>query len=913
MKSLCTWAAVAALCLGFVGCHGDSSKPLIDEIVDALGLVKSVESVSVDSNSCEVTVCGVVQLGRQGTQTTKGGVVVEEAVLEPVDTTIHVFLGSAGQSMDDLLANVEPFLATSIELLASEADEDGCVRVCATITLPPGERPLAIRVDTEATVGVLTPVQLISGLPASGITDLSCRVIGLDVVLEWTNLTPVVADEIMVLLRPGAPDEQSTVLPGDATTLTIEGSLTAGVADLIRLVASNKYGSAEAVECTVKRPGTPRVLCELVGDKIVITWDSEANSVELFENGESLGHFEGSGSTELCDRNPGTYVYTALGTGLEDQPEAISDVSAPCELHRKARLILAQCVDTDDEEEEEELETEEIIRVLLDGSNVPTLVNAKVLTLSLGETELADGLRVEAESRGSCSFFDVFFDIDYQTDDDRGEWQTEILSLSLNGVQQEIETEGGEGELDGEFRIDEPGTVEIVLVAEASREVEVDTNGGEPNGDTVDIELVALQLTGTAQIVQTATPLFGVGDEELGIADARYADLYLDSQSNVGNRTFMRPDLVRGYGFGYGTATGEINVSGHARGWYRDRFSAHGYLKVKDRYFFHKHVHEVYPIWVHGATSGPVYSDVWAGGYARLDVSTRVSVLVPVEIEEGIDNDLVGVLAGFSALGGPDCRAFGIGREAGHLTLGFCDNIIVDGPGFDVRIYERSTPDATESFFLHTYLDRFFHKSADTWTGRAPSYEKGPQFFDLPIDVDVPTVELGLGYAVTEREDCDGYIIDLDLASLGIDCLNLTTLVSGGEGNTIDGRLRDLFAGADIDAICGVNNLFGLRVEPLRCNEEDEPQRDLFIDGLTTNSGEGEYQRGEYIWKYVFCGQVYCDGLKGDVLETNTVDVQSYLAPYYFRHYLKRNNLEDLADAAEEAGEEFGADHGFDD
>lgn len=888
MKNLCTWAAVAALCFSFVGCHGDSTSHFP-------AVIKSLESVSIDSNTCEVTVCGTVKLG------TREGVLV--------DTTVHVFLGNAGQSMDELLADAESFSATSIELVASEADEDGCIRVCATITLPPGERPLAVRADTAARLGTLTPVQLVNGLPASGIGNLSCRVIGVDVVLEWSNLTPVHADEIVVLLRPGTPDEQSTILPGDATTLTIEGSLTAGVADLIRLIASNKYGSAEAVECTVKRPGTPRVLCELVGDKIIITWSSEANSVELFENGVSLGTFAGSGSTELCDRNPGTYVYTAVGTGLEDQPEAVSDVSEPCELHRKARLILTQCVE-EGEDEEQEYEAEEVLRVLLDGSNVPTLVNAKVLTLSLGKTELADGLRVEAESRGSCSFFDVFFDIDYQTDDDRGEWQTEILSLSLNGSAQPFSAEGGEGSSET-LRIDEPGTVEIVLVAEASREVEVDNNGDEPNGDTVETEIVALQLTGTAQIDQTPTPLFGVGDEELGIADARYADLYLDNQSNVGNRTFMRPEVVHGYGFGYGTASGYINVHGSARGWYRDSFSAHGYVRTKDRHFFHHH-HDVYPIWVHGSTSGPVYSDVWAGGYARLDVRTRVSVLVPVEIEEGIDNDLVGYLAGFSALGGPDCRAFGIGREAGHLTLGFCDNIIIDGPGFDVRIYERSTPDATESFFLHTYLDRFFHKSADTWTGRAPSYEKGPQFFDLPIDVDVPTVELGLGYAVTEREDCDGYIIDLDLASLGIDCLNLTTLVSGGEGNTIDGRLRDLFAGADIDAICGVNNLFGLRVEPLRCNEEDEPQRDLFINGLTTNSGEGEYQREEFIWKYVFCGQVYCDGLKGDVLETNAVDVQSYLAPYYFRHYLKVNNLEDLSDAAEEAGEEFGADLDFD-
>lgn len=915
MKRICSWAAVAVLCLGFVGCHGDST-------AHTAALIKSIESVLVDSNTCEVTVCGTVRLG------TREGL--------PVDTALEIALGNDGQSMDDLLASFDDSVVKALTLLAVDVDEDGCVAVCVTIDLPVGDRPVAVRASTSARP--FTPpvaVGNVSGLAASPVTGLFCRVIDLDAAIVWSLGSVLPVEGIEVLLDGTIV----ATLPGDAFTMTLPG-VPVGATVTVRTL--NKYGSSE-VSCRVARPGTPSLLCQLVGDLVLLTWESEANSVELFQDGASLGVFAGSGTHEVEDVNPGDYVYTAIGTGLgEEQPDAISD-TASCELHRKARLILADRCDEQD-----------VARVLLanEQSDVPVLLNAKLLTLDIGEVTASDGLVVEADRpRGSCFSVDSFFDIEYSVtlrDELReGTFSSIEVLATFNGEEVQADLDVNETSAEVELETCQPGVFELTINLSAEEEFE-GTN--ESNEAVVETEIVALSLTATIPVLQSEHLLFGAGERinrRLRIPSACHADAFIDDQSNTGNRVVLVPDVVHGYGYGYGygigTASGwdyvhGLDVTGSA--FYHDYLELYGggsFFDNTSSILPWLGANEFIPVSVEGTTSGEVNFDLEASGWNYVSlpvftgVHTEVNVWVPIISHEDVDADFVTYLAGRNAVGRPDCKAFGVGREAGHLTLAFIDNVIIDGPGYDLRIFERSTEDATEIFHGLLALDRFFVAQDPELQNLVPV----DRDIELPTDSWAQDLTTPLGFVVyTESQqdyDC-GYVIDVDLGVLADrlvkligegavprpDCMNLLTVISDGAGNTVEGDLRELFFGADIDAVCGLNNRFGLRVLPTSCTEEEELRftfRDLRVGGLFFDPEDQEQQeeqehcRREKLWRYKLCAGVYCDGLKLDPLATNEVEVQSLLEPYHVRCHLKQNAVCGLARAADEAGEAFGLDH----
>lgn len=705
--------------------------------------------------------------------------------------------------------------------------------------------------------------------------------------------------------------------------------------------------------------------CVLDGDVIVLTWEAHSGtgSVQLFENGVQLEptdfgleFFDVIGELRLEDRDPGAYVYEADGHESH---------RARCELIRKARLVVQNACDED-----------EVARVLIDPASegdLPILLNTKVLLLDVGEVVTSDErLVMEVEPRGSCvqvdSFFDVFYEVELRGETREGTFSTIEVLLNGEPVDPEDIINCGDHVKIRKQRVCEPGRIDLTvnLSAVEEFEVEVDTNEGEPNGDStvIETEIVALSLTSTVPVTQREVALFGAGDEELHLPASCYADVFLDEQSNVGNRVILVPDVAAGwgygsghgvgYGFGIGRASGwdyvDLDVTGSA--WYHDYVRAYGFgvghffdndlQLVQGDHWWEVEIDEgdwdsvFVPVATGGWTSGPVWHDLEASGwnYVSLPVSTNVftqvntrvsvNVWVPIISHEDVSTDFVTKFAGLSAIGRPDCRAFGVGREAGHLTLGFCDNIIYNGPGYDLRIFERSPEEATEMFFALLSLDRFYNARDAEEAGFVPT--RGDSFI-LPTDQWVQDLTAPLGFVVRTADQLDelgleydgcGYVIDVDLDVLAdrLGCANLITFLSDGAGNSIEGNLRELFFGADIDAVKGLNNRYGLRILPTPCTLEAETEeeedtvtlgRDLLISCLfLTEEDLAEYDDCEKLWRYKLCGQVFCDGLKADPLLTNEVEMSSPLRPYFLRYHLKVNALGGLADTAEYLEELFG-------
>jgi hypothetical protein len=279
-----------------------------------------------------------------------------------------------------------------------------------------------------------------------------------------------------------------------------------------------------------------------------------------------------------------------------------------------------------------------------------------------------------------------------------------------------------------------------------------------------------------------------------------------------------------------------------------------------------------------------------------------------VLVEQGIEADSATFLAGHHALGAPDGVGFGLGREAAHISTAFCDNIIIDGPGPDLRIFVKLHKDETDAFHLAAHLDKFFNINRTTHVGNLPTWESGKGAVEVPTDEFQDTTALGyIVYTRQESEDVfgyeDGHVVDVDLGLLGIECLNTTTLISDGEGSLVEANAQnDEFAGANIDALCGLNNVFGLRVCSVLCDEEIRPERDLFVGDLFV----GEQEEYETLWKYDLCSEVFWDGIKQPSLASNVVRVESGIHPAYIQMYLKQEGLANLEKAAEDMDEDFG-------
>lgn len=903
MRKFLGLAAIAAmLCCGSIGCH--TRNPAF-----GLPVVKGITFTGISESDCRLTVKALVKLGTRNGQF--------------VDSFFDIFLGTDGMAMDDLLAN--PGSPTgSITVAAGDVNGDGTFEATLIVDLSPGHHPVALRARFGHGLSAMFPVGVFAGSVPAGLADLNCRVVGTDVLVAWSNLGA--ANSITLILRPGE-GEVRQVLDGSATSAEFAGALAASVGETIRGFATNCYGNSESVSCTVARPGTPSLGCVLDGDNVVVSWSSEALSVEVFENGTSLGVQSSNGSLSLCDRNPGTYCYTAIGTGLEDQPDSVSD-TAKCVLHRKSRLLLTNRCDDG-----------EVARVLLDGEkDPPVLVNAKVLTLSFGDVSSSDGLSFDNfRTSGSCASLDSFFDITYIVDfaGQTVEGTYTQIDATVNGQPVDVHQSEGTGRI---CRIDtcDAGTVQVVITM--SDTVQIETNDG------VQTEPVSLTLTGSVVLNQTETPLFGTGSEDLCIPSAEYADAFIDNQSNVGNRVVLVPEYVeahgQGYGFGIGHAQGytdiDLDVTGCA--WYSDYIKLYG---GGTGTFFDNNLPNILghqfgntdsvfvPVTVSGNTSGPVHFDLQAQGceYISLPVcttvQTEVCVYVPIISTEDVCTGFVTNKAGCAAIGAPDCKAFGIGREGGYLSLAFTDNVIYNGDGYDVRIFEQDEGDATEILSGLITLNRFF----DVATAETKSWMPVDRNIQIPTDQLAPELTAPLGFIVSRDGDsyeC-GYIIDVDLGVLAdrlekqlgegavprTEAINLLTFISQGEGNTTTGNFKDLFAGADIDSVKGLHNRFGLRVCPTNCSESGS-FRDLPVGCLFLNERdqqEESYRNCRSLWKYKLCGDVYCDGFVNNSSRTNSVCVESYLRPYHIRHHLKCNGLSALAQAASDAGLPFGLDN----
>jgi hypothetical protein len=850
-------------------------------------VVKGVTFTQISESDCKLTVKATVKAGTRDARF--------------VDSFFDIFIGADGMAMDDLLANPGSPSGTLV-VGANNVEGDGVTEVALIVDLAPGHRPVALRARTQHGMSAAFPIGIFSGSAPTGISDLNCRVVGTDVSVTWSNQGP--ANSITLVLRPGAENEEQQTLDGSATSAEFAAALAASVGETIKVFATNCYGNSESVSCTIARPGTPSLSCCLEGDKVVVTWSSEALSVEVFENGVSFGVQEPNGSLEFCDRNPGTYCYTAIGTGLESQPDSVSD-TAKCELHRKSRLLLTNRCDE-----------REVARILLDGDkDPPVLLNAKVLTLSQGETTASEGLRVVFCARGSCASIDSFFDITYKID---------FATVNGQPVEVDISEDGGR------IRIDtcDPDMFEIVVHM----------------SQTIETELVSLELTGSVQVTQTETPLFGTGSEDLCIPSAEYADAFIDNQSNVGNRVVLVSEYVeahgQGYGFGIGSAQGyadiDLDVTGSA--WYRDYITLNG--KGTGSFFDNtsaiipwlgQNDSVLVPVTVSGTTSGSVHFELEAEGreYISLpvhtSVETEVVVWVPIISTQDVCSGNVTEKAGREAIGAPNCKAFGIGREGGFLSLAFTDNVIYNGDGYDIRIFEQDEGDATEVLSGLITLSKFF----DVSTAEAKNWMPVDRDIQIPTDQLAPELTAPLGFIVSrdgESYEC-GYIIDVDLGVLAdrlekqigvgavprAEAINLLTFISQGEGNTTTGDLKDLFSGADIDSVKGLHNRFGLRVCPTSCQSEEQTQsfRDVPVGCLFLNEQdqqEESYRNCRSLWKYKLCGSVFCGGFTNRPLHTNSVNVESYLRPYHIRHHLKCNALSALAQAAEDAGLPFGLD-----